>query len=77
MAGPWYRAAGGLLLLPLPLDQFILETPWIDPRVRQRNLTKSSRKRVKSTYSSPGLGVWRLSTPLLFTVNIQASRLTS
>jgi hypothetical protein len=73
MAGPWYRAAGGLLLLPLPLDQFILETP----RVRQKNLTKFSRKRVKSTYSSPGLGVWRLSTPLLLTVNIQASRLTS
>jgi hypothetical protein len=36
----------------------------MDPRGRQRNLRKCSRKREKSTYCSPGLGVWRLSKPL-------------
>ncbi len=38
--------------------------PWIDPRGRQRNLRKSSGKREKTSYSTPGLGVWRLSKPL-------------
>ena len=64
------RASGPLVierppeLLPTPPRRAVLETPWVDPRGRQRKLAKFFRRRIKSTYSSPGLGVWRLSKPL-------------
>ncbi len=64
-AGLRTRDRGPELLLPLPLDRVILWTPWIDPRDPQRKLRKSSRKCDAASYSSPGLGLWRLTKPSL------------